>query len=195
MEEEKLKKLTKSQERFCKEYCWDFNAARSYRVAYPECSEEAAGVCGHKLLKKANIQARIKYLQANLAETSGISKEMVLNEYRKMAFHSFDNLLDGNWIKRKDFDKLTADQKACIESVEYNATRKKITSKDPNQKDKIEVTVEWLKIKLYDKNKALENINKMLGFNSPDKLEVKAEGTTIIKVGYGKEDDPNPTES
>ena len=70
-----------------------------------------------------------------------------------------------------------------------------LQSKDPNQKDKVEVTVEWLKIKLYDKNKALENINKMLGFNSADKLEVKAEGTTIIKVGYGKEDDPNPTES
>ena len=44
---------------FCREYLIDFNASRSYRVAYPECVENTASTNGHKLLSNTKIAAHL----------------------------------------------------------------------------------------------------------------------------------------
>lgn len=44
---------------FCREYLTDFNASRSYRVAYPECTDRSAGSAGHALLKNIEIAAQL----------------------------------------------------------------------------------------------------------------------------------------
>ena len=62
----------------------------------------------------------------------------------------------------KDFEALTDEEKACIKSVETKQT-KRVTPMGE------EVIDEQVKITCYDKQKALDSIVNMLGYNAPEK--------------------------
>ena len=161
--EEENTKLTYKQERFCYEYCIDFNATQAaIRSGY---SERTAKEIGCENLTKLNIQTRIKEMQSNLSTTAGISALKVINEHAKIAFSGISKLKDG-WMTLRDFESLTEDEKACIQEVQTKEARKA----DGNDGIVIEA---WVKIKLYDKQKSLDSISNLLGFNAPTKQEVK----------------------
>lgn len=164
-EAKKPAKLTDKQERFCYEYCIDTNATKAaIRAGY---SEYTANEQGCQNLAKLSIKERIDYMKANLAETAGISALMVIKEHAKLAFSTVADLYTG-WFERTDFDKLTPDQKSCIKSINTKVTKKNIgTNEEPEIVD-----VEYVKIECYDKQKSLDSINAMLGFNSPIKQEI-----------------------
>jgi phage terminase small subunit len=87
-----------------------------------------------------------------------------LKEHEKIAFADAGQLRDG-WIALKDFEALTEGQKACIQEVTSRQVKK--------VNDEGEVIVEeWVKIKLYDKQKSLDSIKDMLGFDAPEKREI-----------------------
>lgn len=169
-----MKELTGKQKKFCEEYIFDFNASRAARAA--GYSEATAGAIGFENLQKPEIQSFIQELQDDLAKTAGISRLMVLREHEKMAFSSIAHLHE-TWITRKEFEKLTDDQKACI--AEISTQTKQITEWDGDTP--IPVTVEFVKIKLYDKQKSLDSISKMLGFDAPKKIEVSG-GVKSYKI-------------
>ena len=107
-------KLTAKQERFCYEYCIDFNATQAaIRAGY---SETTAYAIGAENLKKPQIKKRIEEMQNNLAETAGISALRILKEHEKIAFSSAGHLRDG-WITLKEFESLSEADKACIQEV------------------------------------------------------------------------------
>jgi len=164
--------LTAKQERFCYEYCFDFNATQAaIRAGY---SENTAGVIGNENLKKPYIKARIKEMQDNLAETAGVSRLKVLAEHMKLAFNSIAHL-HNTWIERKEFEELTEDQKSCIAEISTQTRTQRINDEP--------VDVEFVKIKLYDKQKALDSISKMLGFDAPTKTELTGkDGTPLIPL-------------
>jgi phage terminase small subunit len=167
--------LTRKQKRFCEEYIFDFNAARAARLA--GYSEDSIYAIASENLRKPDIQAYIKELEADLAKTSGISRLMVIQEFKKLAFSSIAHL-HKTWVERKEFDKLTDDQKACIQEISTQTRMEKnpIEGGDPIQ-------VDFVKVKLYDKGRALESINKMLGYNAPDKIENVNPKKQVIKIG------------
>ena len=158
-------KLTEKEIIFCREYIYDWNATRAYQKAYPKSSYDTAKVNGCKALTKTNIQEEVKRVQEDLEKNAGISRQKVLEEYIKIAFSSIAHL-HNTWIERKEFEELTESQKACISEI---STRIKKIGKDL-------IDVEEVKIKLYDKQRALESINKMLGYNEPDKLDHTNDG-------------------
>ena len=162
---EEMAELTDKQEKFCYEYVLHLNATKAaINAGY---SENSAKVIGCENLTKPNIRARIKYMQDNLAETAQLSALRVLKEHEKIAYSSIAHMHQ-TWIERKDFDELTDDQKACIKSISTKILKKNIgTKEDPEIVD-----VEYVKIELYDKQKALDAINQMLGYNAPTKSEV-----------------------
>ena len=159
--------LTPKQERFCYEYCIDFNATQAaIRAGY---SEKTAKVIACENLTKPYLQAKIKQMQDNLAETAGISKLKVINEHIKMAFSSIAHL-HNTWIKRKDFETLTEDQKACIAEIDTKIKTEYEYNADTEKKEPIRV--EYVRVKLYDKQKALDAITKMLGYDAPIKSQL-----------------------
>jgi phage terminase small subunit len=168
-------KLTDKQERFCYEYCIDMNATQAaIRAGY---SQDTAYSIGTENLKKPEIKERIDYMKANLAETAGISALKVIQEHAKLAFSSVADLFTG-WFERTEFDLLTPEQKACIKSINTKVLKKNIgTSDEPEIVD-----VEYVKIECYDKQKSLDAINAMLGFNAPIKQEIKGEGYGPVAV-------------
>lgn len=156
--------LTDKQERFCYEYCIDFNATKAaIRSGY---SEKTAYSTGSENMKKPEILARIKQMQANLAETAGISVLKIIKEHQKIAFTDAGQLRDG-WIELKEFNALTDEQKACIQEISTKVVKQNIgTKKEPEIVD-----IEYVKIKLYDKQKSLDSIANILGFNAPEVVD------------------------
>lgn len=166
--------LTEKQKKFCQEYIYDWNGRRAAIAA--GYSEKTAHVISNENLNKPYIQAYINYIKDNLEEQAGISRLMVLNEYKKMAFSSIAHL-HNTWIELKDFEALTKEQKDCIESIETKKIKRKFAGDEDNLIDQY---VEYVKIKLFSKERALENICKMLGYNPKEtQLDTDQKHTAI----------------
>lgn len=163
------KPLTESQKKFCNEWIFDFNGSRAYKAAYPEVTDGTARANSSELLTKPNIRAYCKELQDNLSETAGISRLKVLREHEKLAFSSIAHL-HNTWVTRKKFEELTDDQKASIEeiSTQIKTSRNADGTLEEN---------EYIKIKLYSKQKSLDSISKMLGFDPDQRIELAVEET------------------
>ena len=169
----KKKKLTGKQKLFCEYYIENWNAtSAAKRAGY---SKKTAYSIGEENLKKPDIQSYIENIQKDLAKIAGISRLSQLNEFKKIAYSNIAHL-HNTWVERKELESLTDEQKACIESIDT----KVIMSKTEGEKELSKI--EYIKIKLFDKQKALENINKMLGFNEPDKLKVDIEEKPVLRI-------------
>jgi phage terminase small subunit len=103
-------------------------------------------------------------MKDNLAETAGITATMIAAEHAKIAFNSIAHL-HNTWIELKEFNQLTDDQKACIQEISTKVM--KVKSYDGVTND-----VEYVRIKLYDKQRALDSLTNLLGFNAPVKKEI-----------------------
>jgi phage terminase small subunit len=164
---------------FAMEYTMDWNATRAYQVAYPDASKESAMANGSRLIRDAKIKELINDAQKNLEQTVGISRAIVLKEHMKIAFCSVSDL-HNTWIERKAFDQLTDDQKACIAEIQTQVK----TGRDMDGKLREN---EFIKVKLYDKQKALDAITKMLGYDEAIKVEVDHHESKEIKVTRASE--------
>ena len=164
-------KLTKKQVIFCHEYVVDWNASRACRVA--GYSEKSCYEQGSQNLTKLNIQEYIEFIQKDLAKLAGISALKNIQELSKIAYSSIAHL-HNTWIELKDFESLTDDQKSSIESIDTKVEVKP----DGNE-------VNYVKVKLFSKTMALEVINKMLGFNAPQKTDITTKGESINVISLG----------
>lgn len=174
-------KLTAKQEKFCYEYVLHLNATKAaINAGY---SEDAARQIGSRLLTYANVQEKIQYMKDNLAETAGISALRVIQEHEKIAFTSIAHL-HKTWITRTDFELLTEEQKSAIKSISTKVVKTNVgTKKNPEIVD-----VEYVKIELFDKQKALDSINQMLGYNAPVETKISGDGLKIEFVNYANRD-------
>ena len=156
------KKLTAKQKAFCREYtkCWNGTEA-AIKAGY---SQKIARITASQILTKANIQEEIGRLQAPALKKAEVTRESLVAELSKIAFSSISHL-HNTWVERKEFDQLTQDQKDCIQEIDTKVVKKETGDGEI-------LYVEYVRIKLYDKMRAMEILNKMLGFNEPDKLDI-----------------------
>lgn len=162
--------LTPKQKLFCEYYIYDWNGTKAaIKAGY---SKYTARSIAAENLTKPYIQAYISEIQKDLAKIAGISRLKVLQEHQKLAFSSIADLHD-TWITRKKFESLTNEQRACIAeiSTQLKTTRNEDGTLSEN---------EYVKIKLYDKQKSLDAISKMLGYNEPDKIEHSGELQNLL---------------
>lgn len=162
----KTRKLTAKQERFCHEYVIDLNATQAaIRAGY---SKKAAKEVGSRLLTYANIAGKISELNSDLAKASMIGALKIVEEQKRIAFASIASIYS-DWTKLKDFDILTDDQKAAIKSINTKTTKKRAGTENgkPAYTD-----VEYVKIEMHDKVRALETLSKMLGYDMPQRFEI-----------------------
>lgn len=156
-------KLTVARKTFAQNYVIDWNATKAYRKAYPNCTTDGcAGVEGHKLLKNPKIQAYIAELTEDIEKQAEISRLMVVLEHKKIAFSSIAHLHD-DWVTKKEFDSLSDDEKACISEIQTTKTDKET----------------HVKIKLHDKQKSLDSISKMMGYDAPLKVDHTSDGEKV----------------
>lgn len=148
--------LSIKQENFCNYYIECGNASEAYRRAY-SCSnmkDESINVKAFELLNNGKITVRVKELQEELKKKSDITKEEVLNMLRSFMYADIRNFLtikDGN-VTFKDSEDWTDEMAMQVESVKQG-------------KDGIE-------IKLNGRTWTIQRICKMLGFDSPQDVNV-----------------------
>jgi phage terminase small subunit len=84
--------LTPKQRRFVNEYCVDENATQAaIRAGY---SENCAGIQGHENLKLPKIKEAIAERMEEVALAASVTPEMILAEWRKIAFADPRELVD-----------------------------------------------------------------------------------------------------
>ena len=161
------RKLTPKMLLFCKAYvCNGWNQAKAAEeVGY---SKKVARQIGSRLLTNVNIQERIRYVRDHVEETLGLNKEMIIREHMKLALSSIASL-HNTWIERKEFDQLTDDQKACIAEI---TTQTRHAAGVNESGEIIDVEVDFVKIKLFDKQKSLDSLSKLMGYDAASKLEI-----------------------
>lgn len=143
------------REAFVLEYLKDFNATQAaIRAGY---SKKNARQAGSELLTFPDVKAAIWEAMEGRAKKAGVTADMVLAELRRVAFTNMGALARWNasGVEFKDSSTLSEDEIATVSEV----------SESTNQHGGS------LKIKQYDKVKALELLGRHLGmFN--DKLEI-----------------------
>lgn len=161
----KKDELTEKQKIFCREYIYDWNATRAAKVA--GYSEDTAYAIGAENLRKPQIQAHITEIQKDLEKVAGISRLRIVQEHLNIVNTSIAHL-HNTWITRKEFENLTDGQKSAIAELSYQTRTEKDYSSNP---DGDVVQVDYVKIKLYDRQKSMDSLSKMLGYNEAEKIE------------------------
>ena len=144
-----------------------WNGGKAYRRIYKGTTEASSRVSAHWILNGVYGSQFLAYMRENLEEACNISKARQLNEYAKIAYSSLANLHD-SWITRIDFNELLESNPDAIDAIESIDTKiiKKYDMAEGAQ------DVEYVKIKLYDKVKALERIDTLMQYNKPVQVEI-----------------------
>jgi len=90
---------------------------------------------------------------------AGVSALRNILELKKIAFASIGDFKD-DWMTEKDFKKLHPDVLSALSEIQYIKEGKK----------------KIVKFKVHDKQRAIEGLNKMLGFDAPEKIDIHQTG-------------------
>lgn len=149
-------RITIKQERFLNIYLETGNASEAYRQAY-SCGNMKDATITRKafdLLHNGKIRAIMGEIQRELKKTSDIKKEAILEELSCIVFSDIRDYVsykDGK-LQFKNFDTLTDKQARAIESIKKSKT--------------------GIEIKLHGKSWSIERLCKMLGFETPQNLNL-----------------------
>jgi len=151
----KKRDLTEKQYIFCKEYLIDYNATRAaIKAGY---SEKTADSQSSRMLRNVKVKTFIDNQTAKRANKLDVTKDMIVQELAKIAFHDIRKMYDdkGMLISIPELDDDTA------------ATIASFKSRKENQgQDDYDIIDEY---KRYDKIKTLELLGKHLGMFSESK--------------------------
>lgn len=170
--------LTEKRKAFCHEYILDFDGAKSaIRAGY---SKKTAKEIASELLSIPEVKKYLAKLQKKRSDKIEVNADWLTKKWLEIANSSIAHL-HNSWVQKKEFDQLTAEQKACIEEISTKQTKRK------NEEGKIIGTIEWVKIKLYSKPEALKNLGQHIGYYEADKEKANATSTIIILPSNDRE--------
>jgi phage terminase small subunit len=164
----KVNGLTVKQEKFCQLYVELGDASAAYRGAYSagNMKPKVVAVKACELLKHGNVSVRVDDLQKKLTKIAEdrylVTQERIIGELAKIAFANAEDYFEwGNdGVKIKESSDLTQAQRSVIAEISQTKT------KDGGS----------IKIKLSDKQTALEKLGRTLGM-------FKDKGETNINIG------------
>jgi len=169
--EELQNELNARQRIFCSEYILDWNGARAARAA--GYSIKTAKETASEILTKPNIQEYIELIKNDIEGELGITKVGMVRILKKLAT---SNIADTHkdWMTQEDFEKLKKENPDILEAIQEISTKTEtIKDKHSDPRNPEYLDVKYVKIKLYDKRLAIQDIIKAMGWNEPDQVEVK----------------------
>lgn len=134
--------VTDKEEQFCQAYLIDFNISKAARLA--GFAESGACISGKKLLSKTRVRKRIAQIRLDTGKAFDITRERLLQELMAIVYADPRNIID------KPVDLWDDEEAAAVSGVEYDLLGDIKT------------------VKRWDKLKAIEMLNKMLGYNMPE---------------------------
>ena len=167
--EELEAKLTGKEKRFCEEYVIDWNGARSARVA--GYSENSAKEIASENLTKPNIKQYIELIKNDIERLSGVSKLRNIQELSKIAYSSVEHI-HNTWIELKDWELIKEYNPVILAAIESIDTKVETRKVNVSEGSDIDIEVKYVKVKFFSKIAAITEINKMMGYNQPNKIEL-----------------------
>ena len=165
MTQTKKKKLTPKQQKFVNEFLIDMNGTQAaIRAGF---SAKRADAIAYNLLRKTEIQEAIKLRRNDLARKTEVTQERIVLEMSRLAFMDIRNLFndDGSPVPIKQLSDAAA---ACISGIQVVS----IGNADVG-------IGHVMKYRMPDKNRALENLAKILGFMDKEKNKDQDSATKI----------------
>lgn len=141
------RELSEQERRFADQYMIDLNATQAaIRAGY---SPDSAHVTGSRVLNRARVQEYLEKRKADRRKRLEVSQDRVVKEYAVIAFANLASLIDLNTMSLSilDWENLDPIEKAAVQEVSVYPTE----------------NGDRVKIKLYDKLKALSKLADHLG--------------------------------
>lgn len=114
-------------------------------------SPRTATVQASKLLTDPNIKKEVERLRLKQVKAYQLTREGIQEQLRKLAFSDHRKLMKEDGTPKRIID-LEDDEAMALDAIEVDALGQPY------------------KFKFHNKNKAIDSINKMLGYNAPDKV-------------------------
>ena len=157
--------MTEKQKIFADEYLIDLNATRAYRVAYPSVKkDETAAAAAARMLRNVKVAAYIQERMQERQKRTEITQDRVLQELAAIAFAKATDYAEikNECVRIKDTAELDEQQVRALAGIEEGKF--------------------GIKVKLNDKEKALELLGRHLGMFK-DKVEVSGLEEEKKKLG------------
>ena len=145
--------MTEKQKIFADEYLIDLNATRAYKVAYPSVKkDETAAQAGSRMLRNVKVAAYIQERMEERQKRTEITQDRVLQELAAIAFAKATDYAEikNECVRIRDTAELDEQQIRALAGIEEGKF--------------------GIKVKLNDKEKALELLGRHLGMFK-DKVE------------------------
>ena len=157
--------MTEKQKIFADEYLIDLNATRAYKVAYPSVKkDETAAQAGSRMLRNVKVAAYIQKRMEERQKRTEITQDRVLQELAAIAFAKATDYAEikNECVRIRDTAELDEQQIRALAGIEEGKF--------------------GIKVKLNDKEKALELLGRHLGMFK-DKVEVSGLEDEKKKLG------------
>ena len=162
--------ISERQKKFCDEYIIDLNGKQSaIKVGY---SEKSAESLASRLLKNDKVKQYLAIIRAKVQERVEVRQDEILRILKDMAFADVTETMELTFTEIKQLPKAL---RLCI------ASHKKTETKELSGSTKI-----MYEIKFIDKIRAIDMLNKHIGFYDEDN---KQKGTTIVVRRPTKDDE------
>lgn len=169
------KSLTPKQEQFAQNITLCQTQSDAYRNAFGQgnMSDKTINEKASKLMALDKVKARVGQLQEETAKRNEISIDKVVKELALIAFQDPREMFDKNTLK----DITDLDEETARVLAEVTVRREKTQDGDAN-------VVETVKLKTYDKTKALDMLMKHLGGYEKDNKQKDNQQINFIRVEY-----------
>lgn len=176
--------LTEKQRLFCIYYIEDFNATKAYQKAY-KCDYTTANSHGYKLLSNVVIKQEIDRLTEECLQEQEINSKLLnkrlFQKYMNIAFSDITDFLEFNSEKVEgEFGPYLKNSVALKDSTQLDGS---LISEISEGKDGV-------KVKLLDKMKALDWLDKHIGLASEEqKLKIDKLRAEVGKINNKEDND------
>jgi hypothetical protein len=159
--------LNEQQKRFCEARLFN-NKVQSYMIAYPDCEYKSASASATRLLEDVRINQYTDYLKKDIEDITGVSKIRNVSELAKIAYSSTE-YIHNDWIELKEWEKIKEDNPVILSAIKSIDTKTEYRTYKTDDEPETDVEVKYVKVKFYGKIQAIQEINKMMGYNEAEK--------------------------
>lgn len=166
----KPSKLTmRRYEAFAQEYVANgLNATQAYLKVYKNCKNEgSARTLGCVLLTNIYVEALVQKAQDEAAKKTEITRDMLIKELAAIGFADITSIVDENG-QVKSFSEI-GDTTKAISEIQTDSR----TIDD-------QVIEKRSRVKTHDKLKAIQMLSNMLGFDTPQEMNVNHSGIQVL---------------
>jgi len=166
------------EEVFCLEYLKHFNKTKAYQKARPDISYQSANTLGPRLFAEVRIQKRLGELKQARNEQLFIQATNIDEQWAKQAFADVSDFVEFGTETRAELD----DDGNLQEVIKNYVRFRNADEVDGSLIQEVKMGRDGPVIKLYDKQKAMQELQKRLGSGSGNEQ-------VVIVDEWGDDDD------